>query len=121
MARFTRSRERAAGRSRWRAMAAAACLITGVAACSTSSGPGGSGSTGGSQPPATGPVAAPGTTSSAGDVTDYPRYAGASGKANPSLPPVTMGWVNQQGGPPSQTFPEATRSARTRTWWKAAT
>ena len=45
-------------------------------------------------------------------MTDFQQYVGGSGKANPSLSPVTIGWVNQQGGPPSQTFPEATRAAQ---------
>jgi branched-chain amino acid transport system substrate-binding protein len=32
-------------------------------------------------------------------VTNYLTYVdGKAGKANPSLPPVTIGWVNQQGG-----------------------
>jgi branched-chain amino acid transport system substrate-binding protein len=32
-------------------------------------------------------------------VTDYLKYVGGkAGKANPSLPPVYIGWVNQQGG-----------------------
>jgi branched-chain amino acid transport system substrate-binding protein len=47
-----------------------------------------------------------------GSVTDFAKYTGGSGKANASLSPVTIGWVNQQGGPPSQTFPEATRAAQ---------
>jgi len=31
-------------------------------------------------------------------VTDYAAYVGGSGKADPSKPPVKIGWVNQQGG-----------------------
>ncbi len=32
-------------------------------------------------------------------VTDYQTYTGGkAGKANASLPPVTIGWINQQGG-----------------------
>ena len=32
-------------------------------------------------------------------VTDYQTYIGGkAGKADPSLPPVTIGWINQQGG-----------------------
>ena len=32
-------------------------------------------------------------------MTNYLTYVGGkAGKANPSLPPVTIGWVNQQGG-----------------------
>jgi branched-chain amino acid transport system substrate-binding protein len=35
----------------------------------------------------------------AASVTNYLTYVdGKAGKANPSLPPVTIGWVNQQGG-----------------------
>ena len=45
-------------------------------------------------------------------MSNFQQYTGGSGKANPSLSPVTIGWVNMQGGPPSQTFPEATRAAQ---------
>jgi branched-chain amino acid transport system substrate-binding protein len=48
----------------------------------------------------------------AGAVTNFQQYVGGSGKANASLSPVTIGWVNEQGGPPSSTFPEATRAAQ---------
>ena len=48
----------------------------------------------------------------AGSVTDYQQFAGGSGKADASLSPVTIGWVNEQGGPPSQTFPQATLAAQ---------
>jgi branched-chain amino acid transport system substrate-binding protein len=88
---------------------------TGVlAACSSSSSGSGTGGTGASQSsPSSGPTLGTGTASSAGDVTNYSQYVGAAGKAaNPALSPVTIGWVNQQGGPPSQTFPEATRAAQ---------
>jgi branched-chain amino acid transport system substrate-binding protein len=44
-------------------------------------------------------------------VTDFQQYVGGSGKANMSLSPVTIGWVNEQGGPPSETFPQATLAA----------
>ncbi|MGH3252612.1 MAG: ABC transporter substrate-binding protein [Trebonia sp.] len=50
------------------------------------------------------------TGASAGDVTNFPSYVGGSGGTSGS--PVTIGWVNEQGGPPSQTFPEATRAAQ---------
>jgi branched-chain amino acid transport system substrate-binding protein len=49
-------------------------------------------------------TAAPSTSSGSGgagsqSVTDYLSYVGGkAGKANPSLPPVTIGFVNQQGG-----------------------
>jgi branched-chain amino acid transport system substrate-binding protein len=48
----------------------------------------------------------------AGSVTNYQQYVGGSGAANSSLSPVTIGWVNEQGGPPSQTFPQATLAAQ---------
>ena len=45
-------------------------------------------------------------------MTDYVQYTGGkAGAADNSLSPITIGWVNEQGGPPSQTFPEATRAA----------
>jgi branched-chain amino acid transport system substrate-binding protein len=51
-------------------------------------------------------------TAFAGSVTNYQQYVGSSGAANSSLSPVTIGWVNEQGGPPSQTFPQATLAAQ---------
>jgi branched-chain amino acid transport system substrate-binding protein len=46
-------------------------------------------------PPATSGSGGAGSAS----VTNYLTYVdGKAGKANPSLPPVTVGWVNQQGG-----------------------
>jgi len=47
----------------------------------------------------------------AGSVTNYTQYVGASGKANPSLSPITVGWVEEQGGPPNESFPQATAAA----------
>jgi branched-chain amino acid transport system substrate-binding protein len=49
---------------------------------------------------ATTPAATPGSGGAgAAAVTNYLTYVdGKAGKANPSLPPVTVGWVNQQGG-----------------------
>ena len=44
-------------------------------------------------------------------MTNFQTYVGGSGAANSSLSPVTIGWVNEQGGPPSQTFPQATLAA----------
>jgi branched-chain amino acid transport system substrate-binding protein len=43
-------------------------------------------------------------------VTNFQSYVGGSGGTSGA--PVTIGWVNEQGGPPSQTFPEATRAAQ---------
>lgn len=50
--------------------------------------------------------------SSAGAVANYAQYTGGSGKANASLSPVTIGFVNMQGGPPSESDPEATLAAQ---------
>jgi branched-chain amino acid transport system substrate-binding protein len=49
---------------------------------------------------ATTPAATPGSGGAgSASVTNYLTYVdGKAGKANPSLPPVTVGWVNQQGG-----------------------
>jgi len=45
-------------------------------------------------------------------VTDYLTYTGGkAGKANPSLPPVYIGWINQQGGQ-QQIGPLATDGAQ---------
>lgn len=95
----------------------ATCLTIGVAALAAcESGSGGSGGAAQSAPGTAAPVKGSAPSGSAKDVTDYPKYVGLTSetpkKANPSLPPVTLGWVNEQGGPPSQTFPEATRSAQ---------
>lgn len=107
------------GRSRWRIVAVGACLVAGAAACSSSasssssssSAPAGSASAStpaGSAGGATSATAAGG--SPAGSVTNFQKYVGGSGGTSGS--PVTIGWVNMQGGPPSQTFPEATRAAQ---------
>ncbi|HXD64679.1 MAG TPA: hypothetical protein VNV17_08685, partial [Solirubrobacteraceae bacterium] len=49
---------------------------------------------------ATAPAATPGSGGAgSASVTNYLTYVdGKAGKANSSLPPVTVGWVNQQGG-----------------------
>jgi branched-chain amino acid transport system substrate-binding protein len=52
----------------------------------------------------------PASTTADGGVLDYAKYVGGSGKANPDLKPVVIGWVNNQGGPPSLDFPQATRA-----------
>ena len=36
-------------------------------------------------------------------VLNYQAYVGGKGKANPNLAPVTIGYINGQGGPPSST------------------
>jgi branched-chain amino acid transport system substrate-binding protein len=79
-------------------IAALAVALLAAAGCSSSS----SSST---TPPATSAAAAPspsGTTGGLGaqSVTNYLTYTGGkSGPANTSLTPVTVGFVNQQGGP----------------------
>jgi branched-chain amino acid transport system substrate-binding protein len=80
-------------------IAALAVALLAAAGCSSSS----SSST--TSPPATSAAAAPspsGTTGGLGaqSVTNYLTYTGGkSGAANSSLTPVTVGFVNQQGGP----------------------
>jgi branched-chain amino acid transport system substrate-binding protein len=101
--------------------AVGACLLAGAAACSSSassssapsSSSTGSSSTGSSSTGAS-PTSAGSNTSSAfaGSVTNYQQFVGASGAADKSLSPVTIGWVNEQGGPPSETFPQATLAAQ---------
>jgi branched-chain amino acid transport system substrate-binding protein len=119
-------RTRIAAGTSWRFIVIAACLLAGAAACSS-----GSSSSSTSAPAATSGAAASGAASSAassaasptsagtstaaafaGSVTNYQQFTGGSGAANPSLSPVTIGWVNEQGGPPSQTFPQATLAAQ---------
>ena len=107
--------------SRWRVAAVGACLVAGAAACSSSSSS--------SAPPAASSTAASPATSASGtasptsagsntasafahSVTNYQQFVGGSGAANSSLSPVTIGWVNEQGGPPSETFPQATLAAQ---------
>src|SRR5262245_49776563 len=46
---------------------------------------------------------------SSGPVLDYSAYVGGKGKANASLSPVTIGWINGQGGPVTRDFPQGTR------------
>jgi branched-chain amino acid transport system substrate-binding protein len=41
-------------------------------------------------------------------VLNYSVYVGGKGKANPKLSPVTLGFINGQGGPPNLNFPQAT-------------
>ena len=42
-------------------------------------------------------------------VLNYQAYAGGKGKADPKLSPVTIGFINGQGGPPNFNFPQATQ------------
>ncbi len=110
--------------SRRRTIAFAACLLAGITACSSSSSPSSSSSSSApassapassapaSSPAPSTPASSPAATSPGGEVTNFEQYVGGSGKANPSLSPVTIGWVNEQGGPPSETFPQATLAAQ---------
>ncbi|HET6189183.1 MAG TPA: ABC transporter substrate-binding protein [Trebonia sp.] len=81
-------------------IAALAVALLAAAGCSSSSG-----SSSSTTSPATSAAAAPspsGTTGGLGaqSVTNYLTYTGGkSGPANSSLAPVTVGFVNQQGGP----------------------
>jgi branched-chain amino acid transport system substrate-binding protein len=45
-------------------------------------------------------------------VLNYQVYVGGKGKANPRLAPVTIGFINQQGGPPNVNRPQATSVIR---------
>jgi branched-chain amino acid transport system substrate-binding protein len=97
--------------------------VAGAAACSSSSSSGSSSaaSTAASSAASTatgaGATASPSSagantaTAFAHSVTNYQQFVGGSGAANSSLSPVTIGWVNEQGGPPSETFPQATLGA----------
>jgi branched-chain amino acid transport system substrate-binding protein len=82
--------------------AAVAAAVLAAAGCSSSSGSSSSSTT---TAPTTGPTsAAPASTGAGGlgaqSVTSYPTYVGGkTGPANSSLPPVYIGFVNQQGGP----------------------
>ena len=122
MVRLTGMSRRIRAGSRWRIAAVGACLLAGAAACS-------SGSSSSSAPAATSssatasasaaasssasPTSAGTSTTSAyaGSVTNYQQYVGASGAANSSLSPVTLGWVEEQNGPPNESFPQATAAA----------
>jgi branched-chain amino acid transport system substrate-binding protein len=44
-------------------------------------------------------------------VLDYQAYVGGKGKAKSNLAPVTIGFINGQGGPPNLNFPQTTRVA----------
>jgi len=77
-----------------------------MAGCASGAGQGGASGQSGAAP-----VSVPSAT--ANPVTSYVRYTcGTAGKANPALKPVTLGLVNMQGGPPAESFPQATAAAR---------
>lgn len=54
-------------------------------------------------------VAATAATPKSKGVLDYAAYVGGKGKADPKLSPVTIGWINGQGGPVTRDFPQGTR------------
>jgi len=93
-------------RARLAAAVIAGVLALGVVACGSSSDSGSSGSSSGSSATAdTSSTATPatpaaGTTGESAGVTDYQKYVGGTaGAADPSKSTITIGWVNQQGGP----------------------
>jgi len=98
---------------------AAVLIVGGAAACSSSSSTSSSApatsapATSASATATTSPTSAGTSTASAysGSVTNYQSYVGASGAANSSLAPVTLGWVEEQNGPPNESFPQATAAA----------
>jgi branched-chain amino acid transport system substrate-binding protein len=109
------------GRRGWTAVAAMLATAVVLAACGSSNS---SSSSASSSAAATSSSAAATTSTSAAagagsggagaqSVTNYLQYVdGKAGKANASLPPVTVGWINQQGG--QQTVgPLATEGAQT--------
>lgn len=89
--------------TRLRPLAAAAVLALVVTGCaSESETPSSSGGTSGSSP---------NTSQDPNAVTDYVSYTGGTdGEADSSKSPVTIGWVNQQGG--TLGFPAATDGAQ---------
>ncbi|MGH3164617.1 MAG: hypothetical protein ACRDN0_01840, partial [Trebonia sp.] len=105
------------------AVAAALTAALAAAGCSSSSSPSGSagnptGNSSASSPGSPASVPAAGATSGTGgagsqSVTNYLSYTGGkSGPADSSLPPVDIGWLNQQGGA-SAVGPLATEGAET--------
>ncbi len=101
-------------RSRWVAVAAIVVTAMAVAACgSSSSSTTTTTATSSNSPAATTPSGGAGTGGAGSrSVTDYLAYVdGKAGKANPSLRPVYIGWINQQGGQ-QQIGPLATNGAQ---------
>ena len=45
-------------------------------------------------------------------VLNYQAYVGGKGKAKANLAPITLGYINGQGGPPNFNFPQATSVIR---------
>ncbi len=95
------------GRSSTRLVASvlAAVLMVVLAACSSS------GSSGSSQTAASPVQQSSGTEAASSAVSNYVAYTkGKTGPADASASPVTLGWVNQQGG--ALAFPAATSGAQ---------
>ena len=98
------------------ALVATAIVVTGCGSSSSSSSSSTSSSSAGASSSST-TASTPASTSGSGgagseSVTNYLTYVdGKSGKANASLPPVTIGFVNQQGGQ-QQIGPLATTGAQ---------
>ncbi len=82
------------------ALLATAIVAAGCGSSSSSSTSSAAASTSSSTAAATTPAPTPGSGGAgSASVTNYLTYVdGKAGKANSSLPPVTVGWVNQQGG-----------------------
>jgi branched-chain amino acid transport system substrate-binding protein len=93
-----------------RAVVFAACLglIAAASACSSSSS---SSTTAQATGGASTSASASASPAQSASVSDFAAYTGGSGKANASLSPVTIGFINQQGGPPGQDFPQSTAAA----------
>ena len=92
---------------------ATAVVATACGSSSSSSSSSATSSSGGSSTPATSTPAATSGSGGAGSqaVTDYLKYVGGKpGKADSSLSPVYIGWINQQGGQ-QQIGPLATSGA----------
>jgi branched-chain amino acid transport system substrate-binding protein len=92
---------------------AALAAMSGVAACGdddSGSDAAGGGSTASTTSPQSAPTA--GDTTSGSAVTDYVDYTGGTkGAADPSKEKISIGWVNQQGGP-ADVSPRATDGAQ---------
>jgi branched-chain amino acid transport system substrate-binding protein len=89
------------------ALPVAICALV-LAACGDSNG-GGSAST---TSTATDTTASGSPSASKDQVLDYAAYVGGKGKADTKLSPITIGWVNTQGGPPTLDFPMATKAVK---------
>jgi branched-chain amino acid transport system substrate-binding protein len=95
------------------ALVAALCALAVVAGCGDDDDGGGSASSGGSgSGETTTPAGAEqGDQTVSAGVDDYQKYVGGeAGAADSSKAPITIGWVNQQGGP-SDVGPGSTKGA----------